>query len=39
MVNLDMSGPFTFDANTINEAIHDNKIGNYALGSTNEKKD
>ena len=32
-----MSGPFTFDTNTVNEVIYDNKIGNYALGSKNEK--
>jgi len=37
MASLDMKGPFTFDAPTINQVIHDNKIGNYALGSKNEK--
>jgi len=37
MGNLSMSGPFDFDENGIDNAIHDNKIGNYALGTKNEK--
>ena len=37
MASLDMSGPFSFTDNGIDSAIHDNKIGNYALGSENPK--
>ena len=37
MASLNMSGPFSFTESGIDSAIHDNKIGNYALGSKNDK--
>ena len=32
-----MNAPFPFNEKSIDNTIHDNKIGNYALGSINDK--
>ncbi len=35
MTSLNLSGPFKFTSDGIDNAIDDNKIGNYALGTKN----
>ena len=36
MANLNMNGPYSYDLETINAKVWKNKIGNYALGYTEE---